>query len=369
MKWLLVFVTGILLSAQVYADIGTVTESSGVAIIKRGSKTVTVAKDTVVELNDRVETKGGRVKITFKDNTTVTVTESSALLIDDFVYDPKNGSGTLGLKAAAGTVRYVSGKIAHNNPNSVKINTPTAAIAVRGTDFAMSVAETGSSLIILLPTCEVEQNVNLKGLTCGSGRIDVDSGGIVVTLDRPYQATIVENSGAAPSPPVVVNLSGQPVGNNLMLSPPKTGSGANIAIAAKAAMDRADGVNTTNQDEARHVANMRDDELSRQRQDTERASERTVKISNELESAGVKITDVTNNEFVYKIWRDGSQTQQTGWGYERLSPTGFNYANIALSLDSKSLLVVTQDRVTDAYNSNTQSSRSYGTIIINQQYK
>ena len=115
------------------ADIGSVVDLSGTAVIKRGKTTVTVAKGTVVETNDKVETKNGVVNIKFKDNTTVRVTENSALVIDDFVYDPKNAAGgKLSLKAAAGTVRYVSGNIAHNNPNSVKINTPTAAIAVRG---------------------------------------------------------------------------------------------------------------------------------------------------------------------------------------------------------------------------------------------
>ena len=321
-------------------------------------------------MNDRVETKNGRVKITFKDSTTVTVTESSALLIDDFVYDPKSGAGKLGLKAAAGTVRYISGGIAHNNPNAVKINTPTAAIAVRGTDFTMSVAETGASMIILLPTCEIEQSVNLRGLTCGSGRIDVDSGGTVVTLDRPYQATIVENSGAAPSQPVVVNLNGQAIGNNLMLSPPKTGSGASIVAAAREAMEKTDGHHGGHHAEAQHhAARHSESEAARQREDTAKTAVRTMELANDLRVTGVAITDVSNNEYVYKIWRDSSETQQTGWGYERLSPSGFNYANIALPLDTKALIVVTQDRVTEAYNSNTQSSRSYGTIIINQAYR
>ena len=127
-----------------WANIGSVTESTGVASIKRGKETIQIAKGTVIEMNDKVETKSGRVKIVFKDDTTVTVTESSALVIDDFVYDPKSGAGKLGLKAAAGTVRYVSGSIA-KDPKNVKINTPTAAIAVRGTDFVMAVGETGSS--------------------------------------------------------------------------------------------------------------------------------------------------------------------------------------------------------------------------------
>ena len=119
---LALFLVGLFLAGAACADIGSVTEFSGTAIIKRGKDTITVAKGTTVEMNDRVETKNGKLKITFKDNTTVNVTESSALVIDDFVYDPKSGAGKLNLKAAAGTVRYASGNIAHNNPNAVNLS-------------------------------------------------------------------------------------------------------------------------------------------------------------------------------------------------------------------------------------------------------
>ena len=188
----------LLLCSAVRAEIGSVVDLSGTAVIKRGKETITVSKGTLVEMNDRVETKNGVANIRFKDDTSVKVTENSSLVIDDFVYDPKNAAGgKLSLKAASGTVRYVSGNIAHNNPNSVKINTPTASIAVRGTDFVMAVDEVGKSLIMLMPTCELPQVVNLKGLTCGSGKIDVDSGSTKVTLDQPYQATIVEKIGRA----------------------------------------------------------------------------------------------------------------------------------------------------------------------------
>ena len=112
-----------LISTAAAAEIGSVVELSGTAVIKRGKETITVSKGTPVETNDKVETKNGVVNIKFKDNTNVKVTENSALVIDDFVYDPKNAAGgKLSLKAAAGTVRYVSGNIAHNNPNSVKKN-------------------------------------------------------------------------------------------------------------------------------------------------------------------------------------------------------------------------------------------------------
>ena len=181
---------GMLISTSVFANIGSVTELTGSAVIKRGKETITVSKGTTVEQNDKVETKNGKLKIVFKDDTTVSVTEHSALVIDDFVYDPSSKTGKLGLKAASGTVRYVSGAIA-KDPKAVNIQTPTAAIAVRGTDFVMSVNEVGSSMVILMPTCDWESSA-VKGATCGSGKIDVQSGPNLVKLDRPYQATLVE---------------------------------------------------------------------------------------------------------------------------------------------------------------------------------
>ena len=227
-------IAGLLLATSAWADIGSVTESSGTAIIKRGKDTIQIVKGTEIKINDKVETKNGKVKIVFKDDTNVTVTESSSLVIDDFVYDPKSGAGKLGLKAAAGTVRYVSGAIA-KDPKNVKINTPTAAIAVRGTDFVMAVSETGSSMIMLMPTCEIEQNVNLKGLSCGSGAIDVETPAGIVKLNRPYQATLVETLNGMPSPAVIVALNGMAIGNNLMVSPPQTTTGVNVIAAARAA--------------------------------------------------------------------------------------------------------------------------------------
>ena len=82
---------------------------------------------------DEVKTLRGKAGITFSDNTQVQVNENSRLVIDDFVYDPRNkDAGKLALNMASGTVRYASGAIAKNNPSKVAINTPTATIAVRG---------------------------------------------------------------------------------------------------------------------------------------------------------------------------------------------------------------------------------------------
>jgi hypothetical protein len=366
-----------LVSSIACAEIGSVTDLTGTAVIKRGKETITVSKGSLVEMNDKVETKSGVVNIRFKDDTTVKVTENSSLIIDDFVYDPKNAAGgKLSLKAASGTVRYVSGNIAHNNPNSVKINTPTASIAVRGTDFVMAVDETGKSLIMLMPTCELPQVVNLKGLTCGSGKIDVDSGSTRITLDKPYQATIVETASTPPLPPVVVNLGGMPIGSNLLIRPPLTVTGQAIQQAARAASERTgdarrDDDKKGDKELAEKVSNDRDKEIRAKSNEEQAAEDRALEELRRLKDAGIKVgTNPSENEHVVKVFKnDNPNLNQIGWAFMSLSPNGNNFTAISLANDTKALVVVTQDRQTDAFNFAGQYNRPQGSIIINQSYK
>jgi len=384
-------IAGLLLATSAWADIGSVTESTGTAIIKRGKDTIQVAKGTEIKTNDRVETKNGRVKIVFKDATNVTVTESSSLIIDDFVYDPKSGAGKLGLKAAAGTVRYVSGAIARD-PKNVKINTPTAAIAVRGTDFVMAVSETGASMIMLMPTCEIEQNVNLKGLSCGSGAIDVETPSGIVQLTRPYQATLVETLNGVPSPAVVVALNGMAIGNNLMINPPQTTTGVNVVVAARAAAvatgdakkddrkDKRDDKDEAKDQEKQQVAGKQEGDNNRsQRQrrsanednddDTANGTKVGVDSKTNKDSLANDVAAVgeTDNPYVKKLFKDKSETQQVGWMYESLSPNSRNYASVIMPLNTQALVVVTQDMETSSWN--FSAGKPQGQIVINQNFR
>jgi hypothetical protein len=164
-------------------------------------------------MNDTVSTAKARAELTFEDKTTVKLTEHSKMIIDDFVYDPKKGSGKLALNMALGTARYASGQIAKNNPQQVAIKTPTASIAVRGTDFSMTVDELGRSLVVLLPSCDD------KG--CVTGAIEVSNFGGVVLLDVPYQATLVNSAYTMPTEPIVVKLDQANINNMLIISKPK----------------------------------------------------------------------------------------------------------------------------------------------------
>jgi hypothetical protein len=196
--------------------IGDVTLSKGNSIIDRkdGEKDVRVEKDLDIFSYDTVKTGKGQVAIEFLDETRVDITQHSKLIIDDFVYDPNSKTGKLSLKATLGTVRYASGQIAKNSAQNISIKTPTATVSVRGTDFAMTIDEIGSSTIILLPSCDGNGN-------CIVGEISVESDTGQVILNQAFQATQVDTPESNPLKPVLLDLNESLINNLLIVQKPK----------------------------------------------------------------------------------------------------------------------------------------------------
>ena len=205
-----------------YADVGTITEQvNAPPSIVRKATTLSAAKGSGIEADDNVRTTAGKVGITFTDNTRVQINENSKLVIDSFVFDPnaKKSAGKLAMNVALGTVRYTSGKVAHNNPDSVKIKSPTATVAVRGTDFTLTVDEIGRSTIILLPACP-KGWIDLEK-DCVTGKIEVITDEGRVIMDKAFQATRVDSRESKPFKPTILNLTEDQINNLLILSPPK----------------------------------------------------------------------------------------------------------------------------------------------------
>ena len=187
-------------------------EQTGPTEIVRNKKSLSSSVNTPVEMLDTIVTARARAKLEFADKTTVNITEQSKILIDDFVYDPKSGSGKLAMKMVQGTARYASGQIAKNSPQNVNVTTPTATVAVRGTDFSMTVDELGRSLVMLLPSCDAK--------SCVTGSISVSNDAGETILDVAYQVTVVTSLSAPPSAPVIVQIDAVNINNMLIVSPP-----------------------------------------------------------------------------------------------------------------------------------------------------
>lgn len=202
------------------AAIGNITDqSNNPASITRQNTAIIGSKGSSIEMLDSIRTAQGKIGISFEDNTKVHINENSKLVIDNFVYDPGRGVGKLTVNVALGTVKYASGQIAKSDPTSVKVNTPSATISVRGTDFTATVDELGASTIILLPSCppywiDIERD-------CITGVISVSSDEGTVVLNIAFQATRVYNRGVSPTKPVVLNLTEDAISNIMILSPPR----------------------------------------------------------------------------------------------------------------------------------------------------
>jgi hypothetical protein len=192
------------------ANIGDVTELKGQAQIIRDDA-FQASLDFDVQQNDLIETNVGRIGITFLDDSVVRLTEHSKLTIDKYVYDPNPSNSKLALNFASGTARFITGKLNAIDKDNISITTPTANIAIRGTDFTCTVDELGRSLIVLLP--------DMNGIS--SGEIIVTTAMGSVTLNKPYEATTTTVFESNPSRPVILDLSLDLIDNMLIVNPPK----------------------------------------------------------------------------------------------------------------------------------------------------
>jgi len=183
----------LLLSHNLYGA-GKVVEQSQPAQIQREDIKILTGVDTPVKMYDEIETLNGTVNILFEDDTKVSLSKYSKLIVDEYVYDSNKKTGKVSLKGRLGTLRYTSGKIAKNNRKNVKITSPTASVSVRGTDFTMTVEPTGKTTFQLLPSMDANGNVY-------TGSIAVSNSSGVVVLNQAFEVTRVENNLKPPSPP------------------------------------------------------------------------------------------------------------------------------------------------------------------------
>ena len=191
-------------------DIGGVTELNGTARVVR-DQPYDAAVNFAIQSNDEAITNNGRMAITFLDDSTVRLTEHSQLLIDEYIYDPDPSKSKMALTFGLGTARFITGNLNRIAKQNISLRTPTANIAIRGTDFTATVDELGKSLIILLP----------DALGLSSGEIEVVTAMGSVLLNKPFQATTVSVFESAPSAPVVLDLTLELIDNMLIVSPPK----------------------------------------------------------------------------------------------------------------------------------------------------
>jgi hypothetical protein len=211
---------------NVYAaeSIGGVFEQSGKpgSIVRTTGEELTANLNTDIESYDNVETENGRLKIKFVDETQISLTEHTLVEITEYVYDPDPSKSKMAMNFVAGTARFATGGLGLVPKENIVIDTPTAVIGIRGTDFTTTVDELGRSLVILLPDANCDDKIKLEEGCRPSGSITVTNDGGTVVLDEAFQAVMVSTFEQSPTQPVkLVDLDLNQIDNMFIVSKPE----------------------------------------------------------------------------------------------------------------------------------------------------
>ena len=204
-------------------SIGGVVEQSGATgnIVRLSGEELMATLEAEIVSYDEVETQDGRLKIEFLDKTQVSLTEYTYMEIDEYVFDPDPNKSKMALNFVQGTARFATGSLGLVAKENITIQTPTASIGIRGTDFTTTVDELGRSLVILLPDEDCSDVVKLEEGCKPSGSITVTNNGGTVTLDQAFQAVMVSTLETSPTQPVVLlNLDLNQIDNMFIVSEP-----------------------------------------------------------------------------------------------------------------------------------------------------
>jgi hypothetical protein len=96
-----------------------------------GQSTRALRLGTGVVQDEQIQSStAGRGQLMFRDQTTLTIAPNSTIVLDEFVYNPNQGTGELGLSLTKGALRFIGGRITKRNEG--RIQTPSATIGIRG---------------------------------------------------------------------------------------------------------------------------------------------------------------------------------------------------------------------------------------------
>lgn len=196
--------------------IGDIVDRNGVAsLIRESGEKLSVSDNNIpdIKLLDTAVTGNGRMLIQFLDEEELSIIEHTKVYIDKVYYDPNPSKSKMSIRMAQGTARFTSGRGKRINKANIDLSTPTAQIAVLGTDFTTTIDEIGRSLIILLPDEKTGES---------SGKIMITNNGGSVTLDEPYQASVVTSFESPPTKPVALSgIDTSMISNVFIISEPR----------------------------------------------------------------------------------------------------------------------------------------------------
>lgn len=129
----------ILLFSSLFGWVGQITAIVGKSeLIKDNNKTIPLKIGMKLEKKDIIQTQNGKIQITFKDNTIITIGKNTKIKISDYLFDntPKSKAT---FHITKGLMKVIDGKIGKIAKKRFRIITKNSTIGIRGTIFIVEV--------------------------------------------------------------------------------------------------------------------------------------------------------------------------------------------------------------------------------------
>jgi hypothetical protein len=100
-----------------------------------GTQRPAVPGDLLMPIDRVVTGADSAASVVLRDGTTMVVGPSSRLDVKEFHFDATTQDGGLLVSLLRGSMRMITGLIGKKQPDAVRVETQTATIGIRGTDF------------------------------------------------------------------------------------------------------------------------------------------------------------------------------------------------------------------------------------------
>ncbi len=186
-------------SANEVLSIGEVSNTKGIVkALRLDGNIYKLSTGDPIFKGDVIETGlNSSVGLTFLDKTTLSLSESGKMLLDELVYDPATGAGDFAVDMLEGAFSFVSGEIAKTGEDSMTVTTPVATIGIRGTTVAGKAAVEGNENSFTL----------LQDAGGEVGEISISNSAGTQTLSQVGATTSVSSFNAQPPPPIILSAA------------------------------------------------------------------------------------------------------------------------------------------------------------------
>ena len=121
-------------------SVGVIKTMSGDVTISRAEESIKAKLGDVVYAQDELITASdSSVGLLLHDDARVSMGADTVMKLDQFSFDKTTHEGSADISVKHGTLSVIAGKMTEKTPGALKVKTPAAILAVRGTEFSIKV--------------------------------------------------------------------------------------------------------------------------------------------------------------------------------------------------------------------------------------